>query len=354
VVVLGLRDRFTESDLPTWGAVPVRVHSVVGPKNLGFSPALSRSLRTAGLDLLHVHGIWMYPSIASLRLCRTTKLPLVISSHGMLDSWARRNSAWKKKIGWIYEGAHLRRANCLRALCEAEAESMRKLGLRNPICVIPNGQELPPQTSVVQPCDGLGFARDRKVLLFLSRLHPKKGLPNLLGAWANCQKTDLEARDWALVVAGADDWGHERVLRHLVSDLGIEKSVLFVGPLFGDKKARALQEAEASVLPSFSEGLPMTVLEAWAWRLPVLITPQCNLPEGFVEGAAVRADPTVDSLTLGLRTLFRMSDSDRKQMGERGRRLVEERFTWPRVAEQMVSVYKWLLGAGPKPHCVRE
>jgi poly(glycerol-phosphate) alpha-glucosyltransferase len=322
--------------------------------NLGFSPALSRSLRTAGLDLLHVHGIWMYPSIASLDVCRTTKLPLVISSHGMLDSWARRNSAWKKKIGWIYEGAHLRRANCLRALCESEAKSFRELGLRNPICLIPNGQELPPQTSVAQPCDGLGFAPDRKVLLFLSRLHPKKGLPNLLGAWANCQKTDPEARDWALVVAGADDWGHERVLRHLVSDLGMEKSVLFVGPLFGDKKDRALQEAEASVLPSFSEGLPMTVLEAWAWRLPVLFTPQCNLPEGFAEGAAVRADPTVDSLTLGLKTLFRMSDSDRKQMGERGRRLVEERFSWPRVAEQMVSVYQWLLGAGPKPDCVRE
>jgi poly(glycerol-phosphate) alpha-glucosyltransferase len=84
------------------------------------------------------------------------------------------------------------------------------------------------------------------------------------------------------------------------------------------------------------------------------MTPQCNLPEGFAAGAAIKADPTVESLTCGLRTLFRMSDPERQHMGARGRRLVEEQFSWPQVARQMVSVYNWVLGSGPKPDCVRE
>jgi poly(glycerol-phosphate) alpha-glucosyltransferase len=84
------------------------------------------------------------------------------------------------------------------------------------------------------------------------------------------------------------------------------------------------------------------------------MTPQCNLQEGFVEEAAVKADPDVGSLTQGLRTLFAMGDSEREQMGARGRRLVEQRFSWPRVTKQIISVYEWVLGGGPKPDCVRE
>jgi poly(glycerol-phosphate) alpha-glucosyltransferase len=163
-----------------------------------------------------------------------------------------------------------------------------------------------------------------------------------------------EADGWTLVIAGEDEDRHELVLRRMIVELGIEDSVLLPGPLFNEKKASALEGAEAFVLPSFSEGLPNAVLEAWAWRLPVLMTPQCNLPEGFAEGAAVRVEPDAESLGVGLKTLFHMSDSEREEMGVRGWRLVEERFSWPRVAGQMVSVYNWMLGAGPRPDCVRE
>jgi poly(glycerol-phosphate) alpha-glucosyltransferase len=140
----------------------------------------------------------------------------------------------------------------------------------------------------------------------------------------------------------------------MATELGIAKSVLFTGPLFNGKKDNALRSAEAFVLPSYSEGLPVAVLEAWAYRLPVLMTPQCNLPEGFVEGAAIRVDANVESLSHGVRTLFRMSESERERMGARGRRLVEERFSWPRAAEQMVGVYQWVLGGGPRPDWVQQ
>jgi poly(glycerol-phosphate) alpha-glucosyltransferase len=198
------------------------------------------------------------------------------------------------------------------------------------------------------------LAPGRKVLLFLGRLHPKKGVPNLLRAWAVCQKTEHEATNWTLVVAGWDQDGHENLLKRMVAELGIADSVLFPGPLFDGTKSRALRRAQAFVLPSYSEGLPVAVLEAWAYGLPALITPQCNLPEGFVEGAAVKADPDVASLTQGLRALFAMGESEREQMGVRGRRLVEQRFSWPSVTKQMISVYEWVLGGGPRPDCVQE
>jgi poly(glycerol-phosphate) alpha-glucosyltransferase len=230
---------------------------------------------------------------------------------------------------------------------------MRALGLRNAICVIPNGQQLPTGAPVDRVKEGLNFAPGRKVLLFLGRLHPKKGLLNLLRAWAACQRTVGESASWVLVVAGWDQDGHEKLLRQAVLDLGIADGVVFAGSVFEERKVQAFQQADAFVLPSLSEGLPNAVLEAWSWRLPVLMTPQCNLPEGFDEGAAISVDPAVESLCRGLSVLFRMTASEREQMGARGRRLVEQRFSWPVLTEEMTQVYRWALGGKAKPDCVR-
>ena len=355
VTVFGLKDEFTEADMPAWRTVPVKVHSILGPRNFGFSPELVRSIRDSGIDSLHTHGLWQYPSIAGSVACRRGNLPSVVTPHGMLDPWALGNSRWKKRLAmWLFEGAHLRQASCLHALSESEAFSIRAAGLQNPICVIPNGQYLPPDVSPADHPECNDLAPGKRVLLFLGRLSPQKGLPNLLRAWASCQTAQAEARNWVLVLVGGEERGHGPLLRRMVSELGIAESVFFPGPLFNSKKDRALRRADAFVLPSNMEGLPLAVLEAWAYRLPVLMTPQCNLPEGFEVGAALKAETAVASLTEGLRTLFSMSDADRHAMGARARRLVEQRFSWARAAEQMVLVYNWVLGGGPRPYCVLE
>src|SRR5262249_862312 len=129
-------------------------------------------------------------------------------------------------------------------------------------------------------------------------------------------------------------------------------SVRFVGPKFGAEKDSLLRSVAAFVLPSFSEGLPVSVLEAWAYGLPVAMTSHCNLPQGFAVGAAVCIHTTAPSIACGLVDVMAMTDEERSVMGMRGRRLVEEQFSWASHAEQMYSVYSWMSRCGARPGCV--
>lgn len=353
VEVLSLKDDYTDADIATWRPLPVTVNTVRGPRIFGFSPHLYRVLITAELEIIHVHGLWMYPSLAVMRWAKASGKPYVISAHGMLDPWAVRNARWKKRLaGWLYENAHLRGAACLRALCAAEAEAIRAYGLRNPICIIPNGIDPPAATPAEPPPWQAALPDDAKVLFYLGRLHPKKGLPHLLRAWAAAHSASKHAEPWHLVIAGWDQGGHETELKAQTQQLGIQNRVHFVGPQFDAAKRASYRRADACILPSFSEGLPMTVLEAWSYGLPVLMTPQCNLPEGFQAQAALRIDPEPERIAQGLAALFALPDHERKAMGERGRALVAQRFTWPHIAQQMLAVYRWVLGWGDKPDCV--
>lgn len=230
---------------------------------------------------------------------------------------------------------------------------MREFGLKTPICLIPNGIDLPNEIAkAAPPWDGR-VESGKKVLLFLGRIHPKKGLPILLEAWRKVQPERSSATGWMLAIAGWDQGGHEAELRKYVAEHSLEDSVIFLGPLFGEAKQSALSNADAFVLPSHSEGLPMTVLEAWANHLPVLMTPACNLPVGFDTDAALRITPEPVEIAEGLKVLFDMTDNQRKEMGERGRILVADHFTWEKVAGQLHAVYTWVLGGGTPPECVR-
>ncbi len=343
--VMGLSEPNFERDRSLWGRIDTRAFQVHGPRSFGYAPDLSKALRLENPVLLHIHGLWIYASVAAIRWSRCSK-PYLVSPHGMLDPWALKNSRWKKRISAaLYENRHLRGAACLHALNHAEAEAMRAYGLQNPICIIPNGVELP-----VEP--EAGSSRDaNRNLLFVGRVHPKKGLPLLVEAWSRVRQL-AEESGWHLIIAGWDQCGHQAELEALAAKLDAGPSVEFVGPQFGDAKSLFFRQASAFILPSLSEGLPMSILEAWSWRLPVLMTTNCNLPEGSKAGAAIMMDADLDSICGALSRLFSMDALERSAMGARGRRLVEEQFGWPRIAKEMSQVYDWIVGCGPKPICV--
>ena len=367
VKVFGLWDEFTTADIKAWNPLSVAAFKPSWPKTIGRSPEFLEALNTFAPDICHTHGLWLYPSIAAKNYSRKNKRPYLISPHGMLDPWALKNSRWKKMIAWqLFEREHLRGARCLSALCASEAHSIRQLHLKNDIAVIPNGIDLPTKAILSAPPWENAVEQGKKVLLFLSRIHPKKGLVNLLTAWAKNQKSE----EWVLAIAGWDQGGHEQELKHLATDLKLawtdvreqklnsnfptSCSVIFLGPQFNEAKAACYHHCDAFILPSLSEGLPMVVLEAWAYSKPVIMTPECNLPEGFLAGAALKVETTEASIVTGLNELRRMTAADRTAMGIRAHNLVVERFTWSRVGEQLQSVQKWILGGGAKPDCIWE
>ncbi len=343
-LVLSARDACTTSDRALWSSIATRTFPVRGPRIFGYAPGLAAALEQSGADILHVHGIWMYPSAAALRWSRGRR-PYIVSPHGLLKPWALRNSRWKKRIAAaLYEDRHLHGAACLHALNAAEAEAFRNYGLENPICVIPNGTNLRPEITRLQP-------QQERSILYLGRFHPSKGLRDLLEAW-RMVAGEAKAAGWRLVLAGWDQHSHRSELERLADELRVRSSTVFLGPQFDAEKDRCLAAASALILPSKSEGLPMSILEAWSWQLPVLMTRECNLPEGADAGAAILMEPQAESIAAALRRLLAMTDAEREAMGRNGRRLVDERFQWQRIGKTMTEVYDWILGRGARPECV--
>jgi len=324
--------------------------------HFGYAPDLGKALRRNPPDLMHVHGLWMYPSIAGMRWAGRP-MPYVVTPHGMLDRWALEHRRWKKQLaGLAFERRHLRGAACLHALCPSELEAIRAAGLVNPVCVIPNGVD-PIRDSHASgpPLWRRELPEQADILLFLGRLAPQKGIPDLLRGLARLRremKAGALQREWHLVVAGWGEADYRDGLERLAAELALMDVVHFVGPQFGDEKMRSLAAADAFVLPSVSEGLPIAVLEAWAAKLPVLMTSRCNLDLGFERGAALRIEPEPQSIAAGLRRLFALSDAERRAIGSRGAELVARRFSWSGVASEMEAVYRWLLGQGERPDTV--
>jgi poly(glycerol-phosphate) alpha-glucosyltransferase len=354
--VFGLKDQWTDQDC-TGNHVPVVAGRIWGPKAIGFSPGLTAQLRAhiRPGGIIHSHGLWMHPGTAARKCAVKGRYPLVISPHGMLEPWALEHSRLKKRIAaCLFEDKNLREANCLHALCEAEAGHFRRYGLKNPIAIIPNGVDMPElrsPTSDLRPPPWSGFIEPgQKVLLFLSRLHAKKGLANLLQAW---QAVAGDFKDWRLLIAGAGQPAYEMELKARVKEYALEKSVLFLGPLQGRDKRQVLAAADAFVLPSFSEGFSVAILEAAAGGLPVLLTPECNFPELAKSGAAIEISPQATAVEQGLRQILKHSDAERKAMGQRGQDLVKQNYTWPVIAARMCRVYEWLAGNASRPDDVK-
>jgi poly(glycerol-phosphate) alpha-glucosyltransferase len=353
VAAFGLRDEMTDADLGTWGTMTVTATAVRGPRTFGFSRELDLALAQAELDLLHIHGLWTYTSVASRRWADATARPYIVTPQGMLDPWAVRRSGWKKVCaGLLFELAHLRGAACLHARCEAEARAFRDLKLRNPICIVPNA---------VEPMSVPSSSRKRVALVHGAREHILVcfGPPTLDGngrtllrAWQlACKRSTKCQSDWSLVLVTPDkDRG---TLAGECAALGVGHTVHFASP--SASAARELWDSATAVvlLPAASEQT-MNAARAWSHELPVLM---CGAGRTYADPCAVPAlhvQPTVESLAEGLLMLFGMSEAERAAMGATARRLIETRVAPESVAKDMEQVYSWALGRGPKPPCVVE
>jgi glycosyltransferase involved in cell wall biosynthesis len=264
-----------------------------------------------------------------------------------------RKSRWKKVLASLaYERENLRNASCLHALSMSEAESFRRQRLRNPIAVVPNGISAS-WISSSGHADAFRARHDirpqKRVLLYLSRVTPKKGLPMLAECVRNAGK---RFADWELVIAGPNEFHHQEEVVALVNRYGLASSVKFVGPLFGAEKRDAFAAADVFVLPSHSEGWPISVLEALGAGVPVLTTMATPFPELVAAAAGWRVDARVEPLTAALLEVVDTSRSALSEMGARGKRLVASHLSWDSVTTKLGLVYRWLIGRAPCPDWV--
>jgi glycosyltransferase involved in cell wall biosynthesis len=222
---------------------------------------------------------------------------------------------------------------------------------RTPIALVPNGVDLRPFEGLPARAELEGRhpeLRGKFLLLFLGRLHAKKGLDLLSAAVAELARGAPELH---VLLAGRDEGAGAGFLESL-RGAGLRDRVTCLGHVAGEAAGRAWGAADAFVLPSYSEGFSMAVLEALAARRPVLITTACHFPDVATAGAGLVVEPTREGVTEGLRGLLALSARERVAMGQAGRRLVEARFTWPIQARTLDGVYRWVVGGGPAPDCV--
>lgn len=341
VTAYGLIDRYTNDDKKVWGTLPTREFIAHGPRAWGYSPGLTKAVCNSGVDVLHRHGMWDFPSRSVWKAAKGQGTPYVVSTHGSLNRFAREIKPVRKWImGLLWERKFLERANCLHALSSAEAAACREYGVTAPIAVIPNGIDPASPDPHLEapwpnPHDG------RKVLLFIGRLHPIKGLPTLLQALARVS-TAARKLQWRLVIAGWEQLGHRGELESLSRELGISNEVDFVGGLFGEEKTNALYRANAFVLPSKSEGQPVAVLEAWSYKLPAVLTEACNLPVANERGFSLVNNGSVAAMADNLEQMFAMSETCRLDMGNQAQAYAQASYCWKSQAEKMLRVYHWL------------
>ncbi len=300
----------------------------------GMKAALERDL--AGFDLVHAHSVFLWPTTAAASKARQLGIPFVVSPRGMLVRDLIQRKSGLAKRAWIelFERRNLADADAVHVTSEIEADEIRKLGLVvRRFATVPNGIDMPPPLDVatVHPSGP-------PTVLFLGRINWKKGLDRLIPAMVRVPGARL-------LIVGNDEDGYTGKLCALARQHGVADRMEIVGHVSGYEKWKILRRADLFVLPSYSENFGIAVLEAMACGVPVIVTPEVGLAPIVSEvgaGLVVEGVP----FKLGDAIAALVSDSDRRRlMGEAGRAIARDRFSWDAVASQMEAAYQTLIDA---------
>lgn len=348
LLVRGLAEQGVDVTLMAIESNDMNLHVLDGTSvKLHFIPAdykrrdIESFIRQEKFDIIHGQCIWE-PLFHHVRvIADKIHIPFLLSPRGTLEPWSLQQKKWKKKVArWLYQDKDLRRCACIYTTADMEATHVRDLGFTNPISVIPNGIE-----TKNYPCRQNPSAV-KKQTLFLSRIHPKKGIEVLLSAW----KRIIDAHpDWSLLIVGNGDESYIQSLNEKVKEMSISDTVRISPPVFGEDKIALYQSSSLFVLPSYSENFGMVIAEALSCGVPVITTD--NTPWELLNETktgwciSLNEDNLVksldESLSLDAETLY--------QMGQKGSKVVFERFDYHSVAKKNIELYTWILEGGTPP-----
>jgi len=304
-------------------------------RSLDMGRALRSSLNT--FDILHLHSVFLWPTSAAARLAREFGVPYIVTPRGMLVKRLidRRRSVAKRAWIALFERRNIETAATVHVTSEIESMELKELGFKpRRIALIPNGVDFPPtETTPNAMVHGLVQSRSRTLILFLGRVNWKKGIDRLIPAIAHVPEAEL-------VIAGNDEENYRPSLVTLAQRSGVAERVRFVGPVDDTEKWGLLRNAKMLVLPSYSENFGNVILEAMAVGCPVVVTPEVGLAQ-TVRNASVGlvVEGTPENLAAAINTLLQNPDQCRR-MGEAGRRIARDQFSWAAIARKMEQVYQ--------------
>jgi len=295
-------------------------------------------------DLIYVNGIFTHPVSMGALVSRFYKKPYVVSLRNGLDPWLFKIKTAKKKAAFnMYVKSILNKANCIHVTTEKEIQHCRVFKINKPFTIIGNGidselyQNIP--SSIVAE-DTWPILKGKTVVLFLSRLSPQKGLDMLIPAWDKIIRTNPEA---FLIIAGPDYSGFSKKIKKLVDRSSFPETVLLTGDVEGDTKLSLFARSDVFVLPSYSENFGNVIAEALACGTPVVTTHATPWKQIDKVNCGHWIPVNKDALVKALTDLINKTSYERKKMGQIGRNLILQEFTWDNAARKMLKVYQSIL-----------
>lgn len=283
----------------------------------GLKPYLSSQLNTA--DIFHLHGVFMHAHYISAKMAGKNNIPYVVTAHGMLEPWHLNDKRLKKKIYLeLFLNKIIRRSDVLHAITPFETENLYKLSGHKNIIEIPNFinySALP---------DNLNYNPDEEYFLFLSRLHPKKGLDILIQAMNRIDNKSIK-----LKIVGTEN-AYSDTLKALVKQLSLEERIEFVGAVYGDEKYKLFANAKAFIAPSYSEAIGMVNLEASVCQTPVITTYITGISPLWNNNGGIMINTDVEELVAAINMASSWTQSERVERGLALRNFVIENYSWER------------------------
>lgn len=309
--------------------------SLVGGSGVGFvsrAVALKRYIDEHIFDVIHIHGTWTPILAVASFLGNAENIPVIVSPHGCLEPWALQHRGWKKKFALaLYQKRVFSKASMMVATARQELESIRRLDIGGAVALIPNGVDMPSMVTHSQA--------GRRNFLFLSRIHPQKGLPDLVAAWALVRRPG-----WRVVIAGPDEAGHLDEIRAQINALGLGSDFEFTGLVTGGRKEALFAEADVFVLPTYSENFGIAVAEALARGVPVITTTGAPWEDIETWRCGWWVQPGVEGVARALVAAMNTPREELIEMGKRGIQLVKEKYSWDRIGRDALEAYRWMLG----------
>jgi len=305
--------------------------------------------------ILHTHNLWNYIPYIAYSLAKKYHMPYIVAIRGSLYPWSLAQSSLQKKIAWfLFQKRVLNSASCVHVTEMAELEAVRKLGITSPVVLVPNGINLDEFNSMNSKDiakQNLGLDKNKNYILFLSRIHPKKGLEFLVRAWAKLANKYLY---WDLLIVGPiyDEKYHKELQSEIFKN-HLEQRVHFTGMLGGEKRKDCFSASSLFVLPSHTENFGIAIAEAMAAKLPIITTHGTPWQEVEEYDAGWWVELNQENIDNALAEALACREYELKQKGLNGFELIQK-YEWKYQAEKMKQVYEWVLGKVNKPEFVYE